>query len=146
LSRQDLTKVFLIKRDYITQCGVSRSVNAEMLFNNQIGTSAKKKQKRIIPVYALQVLNKEEVEIKNIAVATEYQGQGIGKSLLADATDRAKARGFKKIITGSGDASTMPMSFYQKQGFKKYDRKKDFFSLNYPHPNSMTRAFNSKTW
>ncbi len=90
--------------------------------------------KHIIALYALQVLNKEEVEIKNIAVATEYQGQGIGKSLLKDATDRARSRGFKRVIIGTWDSSTMPLRFYQNQGFEKYDLKKDFFILNYPQP------------
>jgi ribosomal protein S18 acetylase RimI-like enzyme len=90
-------------------------------------------EKCIVALYVLQVLNKEEVEIKNIAVATEYQGQGIGKSLLKDATDRARSRGFKRVIIGTWDSS-MPLRFYQKQGFKKYAVKKDFFILNYPQP------------
>ena len=37
---------------------------------------------KIIAEYALLPLNKEEVEIKNIAVAAEFQRQGIGKSCL----------------------------------------------------------------
>lgn len=91
-------------------------------------------ENQIIALYALQVLDKEAVEIKNIAVTKEYQGQGIGKSLLKDATDRAKSRGFKRVIIGTGDILGMPMCFYQKEGFEKYDVKKDFFVRNYPQP------------
>ncbi len=89
---------------------------------------------KIIAVYALQPLNKNEVEIRNIAVATDYQGQGIGKSLLKDATARAKGRGFNRIIIGTGDAATKQLHFYQKEGYTIFDVKKSFFVDNYPEP------------
>lgn len=91
-------------------------------------------ENHIIALYALQVLSKEEVEIKNIAVVKEHQGHGIGKLLLKDATDRAKVRGFRRIIVGTGDVSGMPMCFYQKEGFERYAVKKDFFTHNFPSP------------
>jgi len=91
-------------------------------------------ENRIIAVYALQVLSKEEAEIKNIAVAKECQGQGIGKSLLKDAADRAKARGFKRLIIGTGDIMGMPLCFYLKEGFERFTVKKDFFIMNFPKP------------
>jgi ribosomal protein S18 acetylase RimI-like enzyme len=92
------------------------------------------KENRIIAVYTLLVLNAQEAEIKNIAVAPEYQGQGLGKVLLKDANDRAKARGFRRILIGTWDTSGMPILFYLKQGFVKYGVKKDFFVQNYPRP------------
>ncbi|MCL5877084.1 MAG: GNAT family N-acetyltransferase [Candidatus Bathyarchaeota archaeon] len=88
----------------------------------------------IIALYALQVLNGDEIEIKNPAVATGHQGQGIGKQLLDDAVERAKSRGFKRIIIGTGDASTMFLQFYQKQEFEIFGVKKDFFVDNYSKP------------
>ncbi len=91
-------------------------------------------ENHIIALYALQVLSKEEVEIKNIAVVKEHQGHGIGKLLLKDATKRARARGFRRIIVGTGDVSGMPMCFYQKEGFERYAVKKDFFTHNFPSP------------
>ncbi len=89
---------------------------------------------KIIAEYALLPLNKEEVEIKNIAVAADFQGQGIGKTLLKDATDRAKARGFKTIIVGTGDTSTKLLRFYHKEGFEVFGVRKGFFVDNYPKP------------
>jgi GNAT superfamily N-acetyltransferase len=91
-------------------------------------------ENQIIAVYVLQVLGKEEAEIKNVAVAKEYQGHGIGKWLLKDAADRARDRGFKRLIIGTWDTSGMPLCFYQKEGFHRYAVKKDFFILNYPKP------------
>lgn len=89
---------------------------------------------RIIALYALEVLNEEEVEIKNVAVAKEYQGQGIGKLLLEDATKRGRERGFRRIVIGTGDVSGMPMSFYLKEGFERYAVKKNFFIDNFTQP------------
>jgi len=91
-------------------------------------------ENQIIAEYALLVLNDKEVEVKNIAVATEHQRQGKGKTLLKDATRRARSRGFKRVLMGTGDTSGMPLCFYLKEGFEKYAVKKDFFILNYPKP------------
>jgi aminoglycoside 6'-N-acetyltransferase I len=91
-------------------------------------------ENRIIALYALQGLNQEEVEIKNIAVTKECQDQGIGKLLLKDATERARARGFERIIIGTGDVLGIPMCFYLKEGFERYAVKKDFFIHNFPRP------------
>jgi len=91
-------------------------------------------ENRIIAVYVLQSINKNEVEIKNIAVATDYQRQGIGKLLLRDAAYKAKGKGFKTIIIGTGDAATKQLYLYQKEGFEVFDIKKSFFIDNYPEP------------
>lgn len=89
---------------------------------------------KTIAVYALQVLSKSEVEIKNIAVKTEFQGQGIGKLLLKDATDRAKARDFKTIIIGTGDVAPKQLHLYEKEGFVRFAVKENFFVDNFSEP------------
>ena len=89
---------------------------------------------RTIAVYALQRLNADEVEVKNIAVAKDYQNKGIGKLLLQDAVERAKSRGFKRVIIGTGDAATKLLVFYQRQGFMVFGVKKDFFIDNFKAP------------
>lgn len=92
------------------------------------------RENRIIAEYSLQILNADEVEIKNIAIATDYQGHGIGRLLLRDAVDRAKVRGFKTIIIGTADASIKLLRFYQKEGFEVFGVKRRFFVDNYPKP------------
>ncbi len=89
---------------------------------------------KIIAIYVLQSMNKNEVEIKNIAVITGCQGQGIGKLLLRDASFKAKGKGFKTIIIGTGDAGIKQLYLYQKEGFEVFDIKKSFFIDNYPEP------------
>jgi len=88
----------------------------------------------VIAVYVLQTISDDIIEIKNIAVDTAFQGQGIGQELLKDAINRAKERGFEKIIIGTGDAGIKQLYLYQKVGFEIYDIKHRFFLDNYPEP------------
>lgn len=87
-----------------------------------------------IAVLALQTVSSDTIEIKNIAVATAFQGQGIGQELLKDAISLAKEKGFKKIIIGTGDAGIKQLYLYQKVGFEIYDIKHRFFLDNFPEP------------
>lgn len=88
----------------------------------------------MIAVFALQPISDKTVEIKNIAVETAFQGQGIGQRLLKDAIDLAKSNGFKEIIIGTGDAGIMQLYLYQKVGFEIYEIKHRFFVDNFPEP------------
>lgn len=88
----------------------------------------------IIGVFVLQAISKDEVEIKNIAVATDYQGRGLGRFMLRNIALRAKGKGFKAITVETGDASTRQLRFYQEEGFKLFGVRKNFFVDNYPEP------------
>ena len=105
---------------------------AKYIFDSDIFVLEQKN--KIIAVYVLQAINRKEIEIKNIAVVTDYQGKGIGKLLLSDAVNRAKGRGFKTIIVGTGDAATKQLHLYEREGFEVFDIKKNFFIENYPEP------------
>jgi ribosomal protein S18 acetylase RimI-like enzyme len=91
-------------------------------------------ENKILAVYVLQLLKKDEIEIKNIAVDKDYQGQGIGKFLLRDATNKAKEQGFKTMLIGTSNASFKQLYIYQKSGFEIYDIKENFIINNYPKP------------
>jgi len=88
----------------------------------------------IIAVLVLQTICCDTLEIKNIAVDTAYQGQGIGQGLLKDAINLVKEKGFQKIIIGTGDAGIKQLYIYQKVGFEMYDIKHRFFIDHYPEP------------
>jgi len=92
------------------------------------------KDNETIAIYVLQKISNDTIEIKNIAVDTKHQGQGIGKLLLRDAISRAKAKGFKTIVIGTGDIAIKQLHLYQKEGFEIFDIKKSFYLDNYPNP------------
>ena len=84
--------------------------------------------------YVLYNVDKETTEIKIIVVDGKFQGKGIGTILLNDAIKRAKLRGIKKIIIGTGNSSIGQLYLYQKVGFRIIDIKPDFFKINYNEP------------
>jgi aminoglycoside 6'-N-acetyltransferase I len=98
----------------------------------------------IIGEYVLQAISSDEVELKNIAVAANCQSRGFGSLLLRDAAIRAKEKGFKAVIVGTGDVSWI-LRFYQKAGFELFGVRENFFVDNYPEP-IYEGEFNLRTW
>lgn len=88
----------------------------------------------LIGCYALLLLDKTSVEIKNIAVIEGYQGKGIGTLLIKNAIETARELGHKKIRIGTGNSSIGQLSLYQKLGFVQTSVIKGFFQKNYPEP------------
>jgi ribosomal protein S18 acetylase RimI-like enzyme len=91
-------------------------------------------KERTIGCYALFGIDHETVEIKNIAVEESFQGKGIGTILLNDAVEKAKMKGLKKIIIGTGNSSVGQLYLYQKVGFRITGIERDFFKENYHEP------------
>jgi aminoglycoside 6'-N-acetyltransferase I len=89
---------------------------------------------RFIAVCVLQPVDSTVIEIKNIAVDREYQGRGIGLSMLSDAIRRAGEEGYSEIIIGTATQAVRQISLYEKAGFKKYAIKKYFYLRLYPDP------------
>ena len=88
----------------------------------------------LIAEYVLYPIGADAIEIKNIAVEEAYQGKGIGKKLLEDATQRATEAGYKTISIGTSNASIWQLYLYQQQGFELSALKMDFFIYNYTEP------------
>lgn len=73
------------------------------------------------------------IELKNIAIVSEFQGKGIGKIVLQIISDKYKAKGYTQVIVGTANSSIENIAFYQKAGFRMDKIKKDFFS-SYSEP------------
>lgn len=87
---------------------------------------------QIIGVYVLQESTTETVEIVNVAVAEQYQGEGLGKRLINHAIHHAKSQGYVSIEIGTGNSGMGQLALYQKCGFRITDIDRDFFTRNYP--------------
>ncbi|MEB6229021.1 GNAT family N-acetyltransferase [Staphylococcus xylosus] len=53
----------------------------------------------------LEKINKDRIELVNIAVKENKQGLGIGKKLLSHLDGYAKRAGYKEILVGTGISS-----------------------------------------
>src|SRR5699024_8782945 len=82
-------------------------------------------------VYVLLEKTTDTIELINIAVDEQYQGNGIGKALVKDGIQKATEMGYKKIEVGTGNSSIGQFALYQKFGFRISGVDKDFFVRNY---------------
>lgn len=75
----------------------------------------------------------QTVELKNLALAEEYRGSGIGKSVMNEVFEIYRAKGLHQMIVGTANSSISNLAFYQKAGFRILEIKKGFFK-KYPTP------------
>ncbi|MBT32463.1 MAG: GNAT family N-acetyltransferase [Thalassobius sp.] len=87
-----------------------------------------------IGVFVLYKIDDEKIEIKNIAVKTEYQKQGFGTTMLNYAFTYSKDEGFEMMIISTANSSIQQLKLYQRFGFEITEIKKNFFIDNYSEP------------
>jgi ribosomal protein S18 acetylase RimI-like enzyme len=88
----------------------------------------------VVGEYVLIRTRPGTVELVNIAVAGDRQGQGIGKKLVQHAIGQARQQGFRTIEIGTGNSGVGQLALYQKCGFRITGVDRDFFIRHYPEP------------
>ena len=104
------------------------------IYESDVYVAVENEQSRPIAVFVLYKSGDKEIEIKNIAVAECRQNAGIGSLLVSEIKRIALAAKCENLIVGTPGSATRQINFYEKNGFKKYDVRKDFFVQNYPTP------------
>lgn len=87
-----------------------------------------------LAVFCLYPIDASTLELKNIAVCESLQGQGIGGLLIQEVVAIGKKRGYSRLIVGTADCGIDQIRFYERNGFKKYGVKENFFLDNYAVP------------
>lgn len=72
------------------------------------------------------------LEIKNIATEPGYHGKGYARKLIDYIAETYKGQ-YSVLQVGTGD-SPLTVPFYEKCGFIRSHRIKNFFTDNYDHP------------
>lgn len=104
------------------------------LFESDVYVAELPETGQAVGIFCLYRIDAHTVEIMNIAVSENYQGKGIGSSLIDKAIAIAKDKGYKQIIVGTADCGIKQIRFYEKNGFIKYDIKKHYFTDIYDTP------------
>lgn len=86
-----------------------------------------------VAVCVLNLNDAQTLELFNIAVHPDRQGQGIGSQLLHHVIEAAQGEGFDRIELGTGTFGYQLM-FYQRAGFRVQGVIKDFFIDKYDEP------------
>ena len=91
---------------------LSRSLNE--LYENIRDFWVAEENKKVIGCSALHISWDDLAEIKSIAVATRFQGRGMGKELVESCLNEARQLGAKKIFV-----LTYKPDYFKKFGFKR---------------------------
>lgn len=110
----------------------SKDLMNEYLKRSEIYTA--RQNDETIGVIVLFPLTNETVEIKNVAVKPEFQGQGIGSLLIENAVQVALFNKQRSICIGTANSSVGQLYLYQKLGFEITGVKRHFFTNNYAEP------------
>ena len=73
------------------------------------------------------------VEIKNIALAEQLRGRGLGRAAIEAVVERAREAGAARLLVGTADSSVGTIAFYRRVGFRDAGRIEGFFD-GYPEP------------
>lgn len=68
------------------------------------------------------------VELRNVAVAADRQGRGIGKAMIAAVLDALRVQGHRRAVVGTGTADPRTYVFYQLCGFRPWRVERDVFT------------------
>ncbi len=104
------------------------------IYHSAIYTVYNNKHLRPIGIFALYRTNETILEIKNIGILNGFRCQGIGSFLIDSIKQIAHKENYNEIIVGTADSGIRQIHFYEKNGFRKYALKKNFFLENYPEP------------
>ncbi|GGJ82677.1 N-acetyltransferase [Alloalcanivorax dieselolei] len=91
------------------------------------------KGRDIVGACVLNTIDDGVLELFNIAVSPEVQGQGVGSALLRYVIDQCRSKGVRRIELGTG-AFGYQLAFYQRLGFRVERVVRDFFLDHYDEP------------
>ncbi len=97
-------------------------------------TRVAKHDGEVLGVYVMEWRDSECIELMNIAVREDCQGQGLGRWLLGHALGLAESKGARRVEVGTGNSSLANLAFYQRGGFRIVGVVPNFFTDNYPDP------------
>ncbi|MFD2554930.1 GNAT family N-acetyltransferase [Sphingobacterium tabacisoli] len=93
-----------------------------------------KEGEKELAVFCLYPIDRDTLELKNIAVSSDLQGRGIGSLLIKEIITIAQREHYKQLLVGTADCGVDQIRFYERNGFVKFAVKKDFFVHNYEEP------------
>ena len=113
----------------LLQADPSEQLIMEYIQNGECFIAQMKDQ--VIGSYVLCEKKIDTIELKNIVIKEDFQGQGLGKILLFHSIKHARNKGYKAIEVGTGNSSLGQLAFYQNCGFRMSDIDQDFFIRQY---------------
>lgn len=83
----------------------------------------------------------DEAEIFNLAVAPQYRRQGHGAALVTAALEGMRSRGIQNVFLEVRESNLGAIAFYEKLGFLKNGRRKEYYRFPDEAAITMARKF-----
>jgi N-acetylglutamate synthase-like GNAT family acetyltransferase len=87
-----------------------------------------KNNETIVGCIMLHPLCEKKIKFRQMAIHPKLQGKGIGKTLLEDAEQLAKEKGFEEVVL---HARKTAIGFYEKAGYRIFGEP--FLEVTIPH-------------
>lgn len=105
-----------------------QGVNRSLMLVARIASPAGRGEANRVAGYIVARLSAGELHINNVAVRSEFRGQGIGKALLTRILAQGKkldaAEAFLELRAGN----TIALSLYEKAGFVPVGKRRNYYS------------------
>lgn len=76
---------------------------------------------RIVGSYGILRISDKVCELRKMYLLPEYQGRGLGRSMMEDALKRAAELGYTEIVLETNTLLDKAIRLYLKYGFEEYD-------------------------
>lgn len=86
---------------------------------------------RIIGMGALRKYDERTAEIKRMRVHPDFQRRGIGRTLLAMLTEKAKEMGYTRLVLDTTTVQTASRQLYESSGFTVFKEEDDPTGLHF---------------
>ncbi|WP_052020478.1 GNAT family N-acetyltransferase [Paenibacillus pini] len=85
----------------------------------------------VVGVCGVMEIEPDNLEIMNIAVDPDCQGQGYAKRLIGQVMEMGRTQGYKRVWIRTGNSSLNQLALYQKCGFRMVRIERDHFIKHY---------------
>ncbi len=83
--------------------------------------------KEVVIAYALMMVVLDEAELLNISVAPQHQGQGLGRLLLTQMIEQARALQVQHLFLEVRVSNAAAIALYQRTGFEQKSVRRGYY-------------------
>jgi len=127
MAEKDINQVHLIEQVSFSDPWSKKSFLEDL--GNPLALPLVVKLKDKVVGYACLWQIERELQIGNIAVMKEHRREGLGKLLMEQIVEQARARGCKSISLDVRESNKAAVELYEKFGFAVLSRRKDYYRL-----------------
>ncbi len=126
IATQDVQPVLALEKQRLNGKSLTEEEVTRSIHNDGFMALVAKENERLVG-YVLASLSGREAEIQSIAVAADYEGQGIGTGLLEFLKVRLAGMGVERVLLEVSQENERALRLYKSSGFGQYSVRKGYY-------------------